>query len=165
MTTEVRSEDQVLREQLHELIWSGSAHADIDTALASFPFELAGKKPSNSPHTAWQVLEHMRIAVHDILEFSTNPDYLAPKWPDDYWPEREAPKNREEWEAAVQAFKADCRAMSDLAGNPRSNLYAQIPWGQGQTLLREILLAADHTSYHMGQLILLRKQLGNWPHD
>lgn len=163
MPIESHTEDRALREQLHELIWSGSAHADIDTVLANFPMEAAGKKPANAPYTVWQLLEHLRLTVHDLLEFSTNSEYLAPKWPEDYWPTTEAPPNAEEWESSIRAFKADCKAMAKLATEPGSNLYAQIPWGQGQTLLREILLAADHNSYHLGQIALLRKQLGTWP--
>lgn len=159
------SEDRALREQLHELIWSGNAHADIETVLANFPIELAGKKPANVPYTAWQLLEHMRLTVHDLLEFSTNSEYLAPKWPEDYWPATEAPQNPEEWDTSARAFMSDCKAIAKLATNPESNLYAQIPWGQGQTLLREILLAADHNSYHLGQMVLLRKQLGAWPKE
>lgn len=156
------SEDRALREQLHELVWSGNAHADIDTALEDFPVEFAGKKPTGSPHSAWQLLEHMRLAAHDLLEFSTNSEYLAPKWPEDYWPEAESPRGTEEWNASVRAFKEDCRAIAKLALDPDSNLYAQIPWGQGQTLLREILLTADHNAYHLGQLVFLRKQLDAW---
>lgn len=159
------SEDRALREQLHELIFSGNAHADIDTVLADFPIEQTGKKPAGTPYTAWQLLEHLRLTVHDLLEFSTNSEYLAPKWPEDYWPATEAPQNQGEWETSVKAFKADCKAIAKLATDPASNLYAQIPWGQGQTLLREILLAADHNSYHLGQMVLLRKQLGAWPNQ
>ncbi len=165
MPTESHTEDRALREQLHELIWSGSAHADIETVLANLPLELTGKKPAHAPYTIWQLLEHMRLTVHDLLEFSTNSEYLAPKWPEDYWPATEAPHDAEELDASLKAFKADCKAIAKLATTPSSNLYAQIPWGQGQTLLREILLAIDHNSYHLGQIVLLRKQLGAWPED
>jgi uncharacterized damage-inducible protein DinB len=162
MPTTDHAETRLLREQLHELMCSGNAHADIDTVLGSFPIQLAGKRPANTPYTIWQLLEHMRLTVHDLLEFSTNSEYLAPRWPEDYWPSTEAPKTAEEWDFSVKALKADCKAIAKLATDSESNLYAQIPWGQGQTLLREILLAADHTSYHLGQIVLLRKQLGAW---
>lgn len=156
------TEDRALRDHLAGLFFSENAHANIDSALKDFPFELTGTKPPNAPHSAWQLLEHLRLTVHDLLEFSTNSEYLEPKWPDDYWPKTEAPKDREEWDASVAAFRADSEAMGKLASDFKSNLYAQIPWGSGQTLLREILVAADHSSYHLGQIVYLRKLLGAW---
>jgi uncharacterized damage-inducible protein DinB len=156
------TDDRALRDQLVELLRGSNAHADVKTVFADFPADLAGKKPKGAPHTAWQQLEHLRIALHDILDFSTNSEYLEMKFPDDYWPEEEAPASGDAWKQSVAAVEADLQDFEDLVNDPDSNLYAQIPWGSGQTLLREVLLAADHNSYHLGQIVYLRKQLGAW---
>jgi hypothetical protein len=111
-------------------------------------------------------LEHIRIALHDLLDFSTNPNYVAPEWPKDYWPKEAAPADGDAWDASVKAVKKDIADFEKLVGNPESNLYATIPWGDGQTLLREVLLAGQHTSYHLGQIVLLRRRvLGAWKGD
>lgn len=154
-------DDQILRDQLVEALKKGNAHVDLISALKDFPQELYGKKPQGAPHSAWQLLEHIRIALNDLLVFSTDPDYVAPKWPEAYWP-KQNPPTREAWNTSVKALKADLDALEKLIRNPASNLYALIPWGDGQTLLREALLAIDHNSYHLGQLVMLRKQLGEW---
>jgi DinB superfamily len=154
------SEDRLLRDHLLELLRGGSAHADSVTALKSFPVELRGKKPEGAPYSAWQLLEHLRIAQHDILEFCVNSHYLAPKWPDEYWPKAESPASEEEWDASVKGFHADLREVEKLVQEEPGNLYAKIPWGE--TILREILLVADHNAYHLGQLVLLRKLLDAW---
>jgi hypothetical protein len=162
MSTPVNVDDSSLRQQLVELLRGGSAHADLDTCVDQFPSRLYGAKPNGTPHSAWQLLEHMRIALHDLLVFSTDSHYMAPKWPDDYWPKEDSPASPEAWQASVDALKADLSEFEKLIHNPGANLHARIPWGDGQTLLREILLAADHNSYHLGQLVLLRKQLDAW---
>jgi uncharacterized damage-inducible protein DinB len=156
------TEDQLLREQLVEFLKKGNAHVDLFSALKDFPEDLYGKKPKGSPHSAWQLLEHIRFTVNDLLVFSTVPEYVAPKWPDAYWPKENEPKSAAAWKTSVKALKADLVEFEKLIRNPESNLYANIPWGEGQTLLREVLLAIDHTSYHVGQLVMLRKQLGAW---
>lgn len=156
------TDDVLLREQLIEALKKGNAHVDLFTAIKDFPLELAGKKPHGVPHSAWQLLEHVRLTLNDLLVFSTDSDYVAPKWPDGYWPPNEAPSNAGAWQASVNALKADLETFVQLIRNPESNLYSPIPWGDGQTLLREALLAIDHTSYHVGQLVMLRKQLGTW---
>ena len=153
------STDKALREQLLALISSGEAHADFDAAIGDWPVQLAGAKVANFPHTAWMLLEHMRIGQWDILEFSRNPKHVSPKWPEGYWPTSEAPANEKEWTTSVAEFKKDRRTMEQLVANLNSDLYAKFPWGDGQTLLREVLLAADHNSYHLGQFVLLKKQL------
>lgn len=153
------SDDQLLREQLVEALRKGNAHLDLFSVVRNFPQELYGKKPHGSAHSPWQLLEHIRFTLNDLLTFSTESEYLAPKWPDDYWPKQDAPKNADEWNTSVKALKADIDAFVKLIRDPESNLYAPIPWGDGQTLLREALLAIDHTSYHLGQLVLVRKQL------
>lgn len=155
------SEDRILRDQLIELLRGGSAHVETAAALANFPAEHRTTKPAGSPHSVWQLLEHIRFTLDDLLEFSTNPQYLAPKWPEAYWPENEDPSD-EEWKRSIAAFHEGLKQFEQMIGNPESNLYAKIPWGDGQTLLHEALLAADHTSYHLGQILLIRKQLGSW---
>jgi uncharacterized damage-inducible protein DinB len=156
------ADDQVLRDQLVESLKKGNAHVDLFSALKDFPEELYGKKPPGAPHSAWQLLEHIRFTLNDLLVFSTDPDYVAPKWPDAYWPQKDSPEDKQAWKTSVKAVRADLEAFEKLIRNPESNLYAQIPWGEGQTLLGEALLAIDHTSYHVGQLVMLRKQLGKW---
>ena len=155
-------EDSALRDQLVEVLHGGSAHATASAAFSDFPPELRGKKVDGVPHTAWEQLEHIRLALHDLLEFCTNSNYLEPKWPDDYWPGSEAPPEPDSWDKSAAAFAADLEAFEALVKDPAGNIYAEIPWGKGQTLFREVLLAADHTSYHVGQLVMLRKMLGAW---
>lgn len=153
------ADDRILRDQLVEFMRGKGAHLDLKEAVKDFPAKHYGTKPNGAPHSAWQLLEHIRIALHDLLEFSTNPKYVELEWPKDYWPEAEAPPSKDAWEAAVRAIHEDIAAFEKLIGDPGSNLYAKIPWGNGQTLLREVLLAGDHTSYHVGQLVILKKQL------
>ncbi len=155
--------DAALREELVALLRGGQAHATLADAVAKFPADRIGEKPEHVPYSAWQLLEHMRIALHDILEFSTNAQYVALDWPAAYWPKEATPAKGESWEAAVKAVHADLKSFEALVKSPESNLYATIPWGKnGETLLREVLLAADHTSYHVGELILIRRLLGLW---
>jgi hypothetical protein len=152
-----------LRNQLVQLLREGNAHVDVLSALQDFPAALYGKKPTHAPHSGWEILEHLRIALHDLLEFSTNPEYVELKWPDEYWPASPAPPSEEAWHSSVRALEEDLVAFSELIKNPKSNLFSQIPWGKkDQTLLREVLLAADHNSYHTGELVLLRRILGAW---
>ena len=155
--------DAQLRKQLVDLLSSGEAHASFEKAIDSLPVAMRGKTPRGAEHSPWELLEHIRIAQWDILEFSRNPKYKAPKWPDDYWPKTEAPPSAFAWNKSVQQFRKDLKAMQDLVANPRTDLYAPIPWGDGQTILREALLVADHNAYHIGQLIDLRRLLGAWP--
>ena len=154
------SPDKSLREHLRYLLTGGGAHADFDHALGDWPVQLAGAKVANFPHTAWMLLEHMRLAQWDILEFSRNPKHVSPPWPEGYWPTTEAPPNEKAWKDAMTVFKKDLRAMQQLVANPRTDLYAKLPWGDGQTVLREALLVADHNAYHLGQLVMLRKSIG-----
>ncbi len=157
------NEDRALRDQLVEFLRGGSAHVDVAAALTNFPANLRGEKPQNAPHSAWELLEHIRLALKDLLEFSTNPNYLDPRWPDDYWPASASPSSGEQWNESVRALKNDLKAMEDLVQDPESNLYAEIPWAKDhQTLLHEILLAIAHTSYHTGEIVILRRMLGAW---
>jgi len=154
------SPDQSLRDHLLYLLRDGGAHVDFDHALGDWPVQLAGAKIANFPNTAWMLLEHMRIAQWDILEFSRNPKHVSPTWPEGYWPTEEAPPSEKAWNESMSAFKKDLRAMEQLVANPRADLYAKLPWGDGQTVLREALLVADHNAYHLGQLVMLRKSIG-----
>jgi hypothetical protein len=151
-----------LRKQLVETLTGRGAHADFDSAVAGFPVKRAGEKPAGAPHTAWQLLEHLRIAQWDILEFSRNPKHVSPEWPEGYWPPTDAPPEKTAWSQSVKAFRADLRAMQKLVADPAQDLFTPIPHGEGQTLLREALLVADHNAYHLGQLIMLRKLLEDW---
>jgi DinB superfamily len=154
--------DQILRDHLLELLRGRSAHLDFEAALKDLPAELRGKKAPGLPHTLWQLLEHLRLAQWDILDFSRNPDYAALKWPEDYWPETETPPDEAAWDHSVEAFRRDLQEMKDLVANPATDLYARIPWGEGQTVLREAMLVADHNGYHLGQMVMVRQALGAW---
>jgi hypothetical protein len=153
-------QDKVMREHLIYLLAGGGAHADFDAAMGEWPVQLASAKVANFPHTAWMLLEHMRIAQWDILEFSRNPRHVSPPWPEGYWPATEAPPSEKAWLDAMGEFKKDLRAVQQLVGNSKTVLYRKLPWGDGQTILREALLVADHNAYHLGQLVMLRKCMG-----
>ncbi len=156
-------QDRSLREHLVYLLTGGGAHVSFDAAVARLPASLRGAKHSRAPYTAWELLEHMRLAQWDILEFSRNPAHVSPEWPAGYWPQSKTPPSARAWAQSVKAFQADLRAMAKLVENPRTDLFARIPHGDGQTVLREALLVADHNAYHLGQLVLLRKLLNAWP--
>ena len=157
------SKPDALRKHLLELLKGASAHADFDSAVSGFPVKLAGKQPAGAPHTAWQVLEHMRIAQWDILEFSRNRRHVSPDWPKGFWPVREAPPSPAAWNTSIKRFRQDLKTMETLVANPKTDLHARIPWGEGQTILREALLVADHNAYHLAQLVDIRRLLGAWP--
>src|SRR5882672_11020519 len=152
--------DQSLREHLLYLLRDGGAHAGFDGTLGDWPVKLAGVKVANFPHTAWMLLEHLRFAQWDILEFSRNPRHVSPPWPAGYWRTAEAPPNEKAWKASMSAFKKDLLAMERLVANKKTDLFAKLAWGDGQTILREALLVADHNAYHLGQLVMLRKSIG-----
>jgi hypothetical protein len=154
--------DKALRSHVLELLKGGHAHADLDSALTDFPAKLRGQKPKGSEHTAWQLLEHIRIALWDILEFSRNAKHVSPKWPEGYWPKTEAPPSAAAWNTSIRKVRADQKAIEKLVASKTTDLFAPIPHGTGQTFLREALLAADHNAYHIGQLVLLRRLLGAW---
>ena len=154
--------DKVLREHVVYLLSGGGAHAKFDDVVKGMPENLRGTKPNGLPHTAWMLLEHLRLAQWDILEFSRDAKHKSPKWPEGYWPKAEASPSDKAWEQSIQQFHADLKAMRDLVADPATDLYARIPWGDGQTILREALLVADHNAYHFGQLVDLRRLLGAW---
>ena len=154
-----------LRDQLvHYLDWH-DAHADFDTAVKAIPAELRGAVPAGLPYSIWQLLEHLRLAQHDILDFCVNPSYQEMTWPDDYWPATASPPSEAAWDESIAAYRRDREAMQRLAGDPAIDLFAAIPHGSGQTYLREILLVVDHAAYHIGQIVLVRRLLGNWGSD
>jgi len=157
------AESDALRQHLLDLLRGHNAHADFDTVMADFPSRLRGVKPSGAPHSGWQLLEHMRVAQWDIVEFSCNAKHKSPPWPEGYWPKTEAPPNAASWNNSLRSFRADLKAMAKLVADKKTDLFARIPHGNGQTILREGLLIADHNSYHLGQIVILRRLLGIWP--
>jgi hypothetical protein len=156
------AQNQALRDHLLELLRGRSAHLDFEKALAGVPADLQGKPAPGLPHTLWQLLEHLRFTQWDILDFSRNPGYREPEWPKDYWPETAAPPDAAAWDRSLESFRSDLQAMKDLVADPKTDLYAKIPWGSGQTILREAMLAADHNAYHLGQIVSVRQALGAW---
>jgi uncharacterized damage-inducible protein DinB len=151
-----------MRKQLARALDWGEAHADFDKAVDGFPLALRGRRVRGLPYSAWQILEHLRIAQEDLLDFATNPRYQEKAWPADYWPNDPKPPNARAWNMSIAAFRKDRAELARLATNPKIRLTTRIPHGTGQTYLREILLAIDHNAYHVGELIVLRRLLGAW---
>ena len=154
-----------LRDHLLYLLRGGGAHLPFDKAVSDVPPDLRARTVPPVPHSPWRLLEHLRIAQWDILEFSRNPAHVSPPWPDGYWPAGDAPPDDRAWDRAVDAFRADLAAMCELVADPATDLFAPIPHGQGQTVLREALLVADHNAYHLGQLVVVRRLLGAWTEE
>jgi hypothetical protein len=154
--------DRSLRQHLLELLAGGGAHAKFEDVIKDFPVELRDKNPAGFPHSPWMILEHLRIAQWDILEFSRNAKHVSPAWPVGYWPQVSAPPNDNAWDKSIKEFRRDRKAMQNLVADPKSDLFARIPWGDGQTILREALLAADHNAYHLAQLVDVRRLLRAW---
>jgi hypothetical protein len=148
-----------LRRHVENLLDMKGAHLSFKEAVADFPAALRGKKPAGAPHSAWELLEHMRLAQEDILDFSRNPQYRAKKFPDDYWPPTPEPPDDAAWDRSVQQFQSDLKELQELMADTKFDLLAKLAHGKGQTLLREALITADHNSYHLGQLMFLRKML------
>lgn len=157
--------DRVLREELLALVRGGNAHLGFAEVVAGLDPELYGARPPGQPFTPWRLLEHMRIALRDILEFVRDPEYVSPPWPAGYWPSEDAPPLASAWSESVAAVTADLQALAELVEEPAIGLAARIPHGTGQTYLREVLVAMDHLAYHLGQLVLLRRLLGGWPEE
>jgi hypothetical protein len=154
--------DALLRKQLISLLTEANAHASFEDAVKNMPAKLRGEVPKGAEHSPWQLLEHLRIAQWDILDFSRNPAYKPLKWPEEYWPQSPEPPDDKAWDHSVQSFRKDLKALCDLINDKSTDLFAKIPHGDGQTILREALLTADHNAYHIGQLILVRRLLGAW---
>ena len=155
--------DDSLRLHLVRVLDGRNAHVDFEAVVADCPPALRGRRPEGMPHSPWEVLEHLRIAQQDILEFSRGPDWASPAWPDGYWPAAAAPPDDRAWERSLDAFRRDLAAMKELVSDPGRDLHHPFPWGEGQTLLRQALLLADHNAYHLGELVALRRMLGAWP--
>lgn len=155
------STDRELREHLAYLLGGGGAHVDFETVVKDFPLEIINSKASHVPYTPWHVLEHMRIAQWDILEFSRDATHVSPPWPEGYWPAKDAEADEAAWNKSVEAFRADLEAMTRLVEDPSTDLFAPLEHGTGQTILREALLIADHNAYHLGVLVTLKRVLMN----
>jgi hypothetical protein len=151
-----------LRQQLSSVLDWQDAHATFDAAVANLPPDHRGIAAHDLPWSPWQLLEHIRLTQADILAFCARPDYRAPKWPDDYWPKTAAPPDAGAWEASIAAYHRDLTRLQALVGDEKCDLFATVPAGTEQTFLREFLLVADHTAYHVGQLVLVRRLLGDW---
>jgi hypothetical protein len=155
--------ERALRDQLVHQLQGGMAHMTYDQAIADFPLDRINERPPNVPYTPWHILEHLRITQWDILDFMRNSDYKELAWPDQYWPAPDATTDADGWARTIADFHADFEAICAIATNPQTDLYATIPWGDGQTNLREILLVADHNSHHIGEFAILRQVMGTWP--
>jgi hypothetical protein len=156
-------QEKEVRNYLKRFLDWHEAHADWKSALKDFPENLRGTRPAGAPYSAWELLEHMRIATHDILEFSRDAKYQSPDWPSGYWPKKPEPPSAAAWDKSVKALYHDLEEMGKLVSNPKTDLYGKIPHGTGQTIFREALLIADHNAYHLGQFVLVRRLLGCWP--
>ena len=155
-------DDAALRDLLVRLLAWEDAHVGFESAVADLPPDARGTQPPGLPYSPWQLVEHLRLAQHDILEFCRNPNYREMKWPDDYWPRSATPPSARTWDDSIREYVEDRKALQQLASDPALDLNATIPHGSGQTYLREFLLAADHAAYHIGQLVAVRRLLGAW---
>lgn len=156
------SAEAALREHLVSLLTGSHAHVSFEDAIKGLPVALRGKRPKGGLHSPWEIVEHLRIAQWDILQFSRDAKHKSPEWPVGYWPRKAAPPDDKAWDRSVRAFRKDLKAMSSLIADETTDLVAKIPHGDGQTILREALLTADHNAYHIGELVLVRRLLGAW---
>jgi len=154
--------DKAARAHLIWLLEGGHAHTKFDDAVKGFPVDRAGERPAGTPYSAWELLEHMRIAQNDMLRFSLSADHVSPQWPAGYWPADPAPKRPGDWTKSLRSFRKDLAEFVAVIRDPGRDLYRKLPWGTGQTLFQEALQIADHNSYHLGQLVLVRRLLGAW---
>jgi len=154
--------DQSMREQLLALLRGGHAHMTFEQAVAEFPLAYINHKPPNVPYTPWHLLEHLRLAQRDILEFIRNPNHISPEWPEGYWPPPEAQADAAQWRDTIAAFRADLKALEALAANPEIDLFTPLPQGLPYTIFREIMVVANHNSYHIGEFAILRQVMATW---
>jgi len=154
--------EKILREHLVDLLSGRGAHVDWKASFSDVAAKLRGVRPNGLPYSIWELLEHMRIAQWDILEFSRDAKHVSPAWPAGYWPAAQAPPNAKAWGKSLKSFAQDLATMKKLVASPKTDLFAKIPHGTGQTILREALLVADHNAYHLGQVLTVRRVLGNW---
>lgn len=162
MQNDKNSHHDILIENLAGLIKKGNAHATLDEILSGISFHLLGKTPDGLPYSIWQLAEHIRITQWDLLEFSRDKDHQSPEWPDEYWPKEAEPATADEWETCLKQIRSDRETFISLLENAGENLYTPFKHGTGQTLLKEALVLADHTSYHTGQILVLRRLLNDW---
>jgi len=151
-----------LPEHLVELLKGGHAHIALNDAVKDWPANLQGVRPEGAAHSGWEVLEHLRIAQWDILEFTRNPKHVSPEFPTGYWPKTQAPPDAKAWNNTIKSFRADLEVMIKIVQNKKTDFYTPFTHGDGQTVLREVLVLADHNAYHLGELLLLRRLLGSW---
>ena len=155
--------DKVARDQLLALLRGGNAHMPYDQAVADFPMTEINTRPPNVPYTPWHLLEHIRLAQWDILEFIKNPQHVSPPWPDGYWPDRDEHADEAAWHKTIASFRADLKALQDIVQDPNTDLTAPIPHAKDYTIFREILVVSDHNAYHIGEFAILRQVMGTWP--
>jgi hypothetical protein len=156
-------EKQALRQHLAYLLEGGGAHRNIEYVLGGVPVEVRGTRPTDLPYSPWELLEHLRISQWDIVEFSRDPGHESPDWPTGYWPDEAGPPSEGSWEGSLTTFISELAEMVELVRDPERDLFTPFSWGEGQTLLREGLLVADHNAYHLGQVVTVRRLLGAWP--
>jgi hypothetical protein len=156
-------DDQVVRNQLLYLLQGGGAHMSLDEAVADFPVEHMNTFPPNVPYTPWHLLEHIRLAQWDIIEFVVNPDHISPDWPEGFWPRREERADEADWHKTIQAIRAGLKTLQERVTDPTTDLYTDLPHAPGYTILREVQLVADHNAYHIGEFAILRQVMGIWP--
>ena len=152
----------ILIAQLSDLLNKGNAHVSLDEALENINFNLLGERPAGLPYSTWQLAEHLRIAQWDILEFSRNENHVSPEWPGGYWVKETSPTSKEEWQKCVQQIKSDRETFIELITKSGEDIYRPFDYGTGQSLLQEALVLADHNSYHIGEIIILRRLLRDW---
>ena len=157
------SSDRMMRDQLLALLQGGNAHMSFDQAVADFPLAYFNRQPPHVPYTPWHLLEHIRLAQWDILEFIRNPAHVSPDWPEGYWPAPDEPADETRWQQTLTAFRADLEALQALVMDPKTDLFTPIPHAPGYTIFREILVVADHNAYHIGEFAILRQVMGTWP--
>jgi hypothetical protein len=158
-------DDRKLRAELLSLLRSQNAHTSFDEVVADFPMDEINTRIPNGSYTPWHILEHLRLTQRDILVFMTDPDYAEPKWPDDYWPAKDANATPAEWEQTIAGFRADLAELERLVQDESFDLEKEVPWGSGQTHVREFMLVADHNAYHVGEFGVLRQVMQTWPAD
>lgn len=154
--------DQIMRDQLLALLSGSHAHMEFDQAVAEFPLDYINRKPPNVPYTPWHLLEHMRLTQWDILEFIRNPDHVSPDWPTGVWPSPEAQADAAQWQQTIAAFRADLKALEELVANSETDLFTPLPQGLPYTVFREIMVIANHNSYHIGEFAILRQVMNTW---
>lgn len=156
------SEFIILVKNLVDLIEKGNAHISLDKALENVPFDVLGERPDNLPYSIWQIIEHIRIAQWDILEFSRDANHVSPEWPEGYWPKETAPQSQDAWQKCVEKIKTERSSFIELIENAGDDLFKPFEHGNGQSLLKEALVLADHNSYHCGEIIVIRRLLNAW---